>query len=102
MTLLCDFNNLFHDHHLVEISALGGPDGGGPKAEDEGGGDEGVELREEQGGHVGRVAEDADHEGPLDQDAGAGEDQAHVHRGGGPGPQVLDCVDRALQLAHRL
>ena len=42
---------------------------------------------------------------PLDEDARhehAGEDEAHVHRSGGPGPQVLDCVDGALQLAHGL
>ena len=77
--MLRDFIPRFHDLHLVEISSLGGPHRGGPEAEDEGGGDEGVEQRVEQGGHVGHGAEDADHEGPLDlktldQDAGAGED----------------------------
>lgn len=100
----------FHGLDLVEVCALGGPHGGGSQAEDEGGGDEGVELWVELGRHVGGVAEDADHQGPLDlepldEDARhehAGEDEAHVHRSGGPGPQVLDCVDGALQLAHGL
>ena len=42
---------------------------------------------------------------PLDEDAGhehAGEDETDIHCGGGPGPQILHCVDRALQLTHRL
>ena len=100
----------FHDVDLVQVGALGGPHGGGSQAEYEGSGDEGVELGVELSGHVGRVAEDADHQGPLDlepldEDAGhehAGEDQAHVHRSGGPGAQVVDRVDGALQLARRL
>ena len=100
----------FHDVDLVQIGALGGPHGGGSQAEDEGGGDKGVELWVELGRHVGGVAEYADHQGPLDlepldEDAGhehAREDQAHVHCSGGPGAQVLDRVDGALQLAHRL
>ena len=52
--------------HLVEVGALGWPHGGGAQAENEGGRDEGVELRVELGGHVGRVAEDAHHQRPLD------------------------------------
>ena len=96
--------------HLVEIGALGGPHGRGAQAEDEGCGDEGVELGVELGRHVGRVAEDAHHQRPLhlevlDEDAGhehAGQDEADVDRGGGPGAQVVHHVDGALQLAHGL
>ena len=110
ISFILHFPSDFHDVDLVQVGALGGPHGGGSQAEDEGGGDEGVELGIELSGHVGRVAEDADNQGPLDlepldEDAGhehAREDQAHVHRGGGPGAQVLDRVDGALQLAHRL
>ena len=96
--------------HLVEVGALGGPHGRGAQAEDEGCGDEGVELGVELGRHVGRVAEDAHHQRPLhlevlDEDAGhehAGQDEADVDRGGGPGAQVVHHVDGALQLAHGL
>ena len=84
--------------HLVEVGALGAPHGGRAQPQDEGGGDERVEGGVELGRHVGGVAEDTDHQGPLhlqilDEDARhehAGEDQADVDRGGGPGTQIVN------------
>ena len=84
--------------HLVEVGALGAPHGGRAQAKNEGGGDERVELGVELGRHVGGVAEDADHQGPLhlqvlDQDGGhehAGEDQGDVDRGGRPGTEIVN------------
>ena len=82
---------------LSEVGALGRPEGGRPHPQDEGGGQEGVERGVELGRDVGGVAEDAHHQGPLhlqllDEDAGheaAGEDEAGVDCGVGPGPQVI-------------
>ena len=52
--------------HVSEVGALGGPHGRRPHPEQEGGGEERVELGIELGPDVGRVAHDTQHNGPLD------------------------------------
>ena len=74
--------------NLGEVGALGRPHGSRTEAEDEGRGDEGVELGIELGGDVGGVAEHADNEGPLDlepvdqygRQEHARDDERGVHR----------------------
>ena len=82
--------------HLCEVAALGYPAGGGPHAQHHRRGHQRVELGVELRRDVEAVAEDAQHQAPLDpqppdeeagQEAG-GEDEAGVHGGVGPRAQV--------------
>ena len=82
--------------HLCEVAALGYPEGGRPHAQHHRRGHQRVELGVELCRDVEAVAEDAQHQAPLDpqppdeetrQEAG-GEDEAGVHGGVGPRAQV--------------
>ena len=82
--------------HLCEVAALGYPEGGRPHAQHHRRGHQRVELWVELSRDVEAVAEDAQHQAPLDpqppdeetrQEAG-GEDEAGVHGRVGPSAQV--------------
>ncbi len=84
--------------YLGEVRALCAPHGRCSHSQDDGGGDERVELRVELGGDVGGVAEHADHHGPLALEAlddgggqeGAGDNQGGVDHRQGVGAEAVN------------
>ena len=100
--------------NLREIGALSAPHGGRAHAQEDGGGDEGVELRVEHGGDVDGVGEHAEDHDPLDGeelDGGGGQEHAGQHHGGvdhaeGPRAQAVNLKGKCgklflVQAVHR-
>ena len=90
--------------HLREVGTLGRPHGSSTHAKNDGGWDQGVELRVEHGSDVGGVGKDANNQSPLnfqllDEDAWhkhTRDDQTGIHSGICPVTKVVNLQSNSL------